>query len=76
MLTVNLTYAKAHLCELLDKVEGGEDVTITRYRTPVARISGIVKPKMPIRSLAEFRASMPGWRAASVRLLRAARDES
>ena len=29
MLTVNLAHAKAHLSELLDKVEAGEEVIIT-----------------------------------------------
>ena len=31
MLTVNLVQAKAHLSELLDKVEAGEEVIITRH---------------------------------------------
>jgi prevent-host-death family protein len=30
--------AKTHLSELLDDVEAGEDVTITRYGKPVARL--------------------------------------
>ena len=36
MVTVSLAEAKAHLSELLDNVEGGEDVTITRHGRPVA----------------------------------------
>ena len=31
MVTVNLVEAKAHLSELLDKVEAGEEVIITRH---------------------------------------------
>ena len=31
MFTVNLAHAKAHLSELLDKVEAGEEVVITRH---------------------------------------------
>ena len=38
MLTVNLAHAKAHLSELLDKVEAGEEVVITRHGKPVAHM--------------------------------------
>jgi len=34
MVIVNLAQAKARLSELLDKVEGGEDVVITRHGRP------------------------------------------
>jgi len=36
MVTVNLAQAKAHLSELLDKVEAGEEVIITRHGRAVA----------------------------------------
>jgi prevent-host-death family protein len=36
MITVSLAQAKANLSELLDKVEGGEAVVITRNGRPVA----------------------------------------
>ncbi len=75
MVTVNLAQAKAHLSELLDKVESGEDIVITRHGRPVARVSAVAAPKQPVRSLAAFRARMPHWRETSVALLRAARDE-
>ncbi|MCY4182996.1 MAG: type II toxin-antitoxin system prevent-host-death family antitoxin [Gammaproteobacteria bacterium] len=39
MLTVNLARAKACLSELLDKVEAGEEVVITRRGRAVARLS-------------------------------------
>ena len=38
MITVGAYDAKTHLAELLDKVEAGEQVTITRHRRPVARM--------------------------------------
>jgi prevent-host-death family protein len=75
VVTVNLAHAKAHLSELLDKVEGGEDVVITRHGTPVARVSAVMRPRLPLRSLEAFRAKMPGWSAPSAELLRKARDE-
>jgi prevent-host-death family protein len=75
MVTVSLAQAKAHLSELLDKVETGEDVVITRHGRPVARLSAAAPPKLPLRPLSAFRAKMPRWRRSSAALLREARDE-
>ena len=75
MSTVNLADAKSHLSHLLDQVEAGEEVVITRRGQPVARITLIEKPKRPIKALAEFRSRMPGWRKSSADLLRELRDE-
>lgn len=38
MQTVNIHEAKAHLSELLAKVEAGETVTIARRNKPIARL--------------------------------------
>ena len=75
MVTVNLAHAKAHLSELLDGVEAGEEVVITRRGRPIAHLSPVAARKRPLRPLAEFRASMPKWRRPSARLLREGRDE-
>jgi antitoxin (DNA-binding transcriptional repressor) of toxin-antitoxin stability system len=77
MLTVNLAHAKAHLSELLDKVESGEEIIITRYGKPVARIRQAVPPKkpLPLEKLAAFRARMPHWGKTSATLLREMRDD-
>jgi prevent-host-death family protein len=76
MVTVTLVEAKTHLSELLAKVEAGEEVVITRHGRPVAHLSGIARPKQPVRSLAAFRARMPRLRKSSAVLLREARDEA
>ena len=75
MVTVNLSRAKAHLSELLDKVEAGEEVIITRHGRPVAHLSSLLRPKQAVRPLAEFRAKMPSWRKPSATLLREIRDD-
>ena len=77
MLTVNLAHAKAHLSELLDKVEAGEDVVITRHGRAVAHLHSFVRPKrrLPLADLAAFRATMPRLRRPSASLLREAREE-
>lgn len=75
MSTVNLAEAKTHLCRLLDQVEAGGEVIITRRGVPIARITPVAKPKYAVTSLAEFRRSMPAWRKSSAELLREMREE-
>jgi len=76
MVTVTLVEAKAHLSELLDRVESGEDVVITRHGRPVAHLSPVSRPRRPVRSLAEFRARMPRLRKRSAILLGELRDDA
>jgi prevent-host-death family protein len=77
MVTVNLVQAKAHLSELLDKVEAGEEVIITRHGRAVAQLRPVSRRRNPLMldDLAAFRATMPPLRRASAELLREARDE-
>ena len=75
MVTVNVAQAKARLSALLDKVEAGEEVVITRYGRPVAYILSVAGPKRSLRGLAGSRARMPNWRRPSAVLLREARAE-
>lgn len=76
MLTVDLVQAKDQLGSLLDIVQGGEEVIITRHGHPVARVSAVTQLKEPVRPLGEFRARMPRWRKSSACLLREVRDEA
>ena len=77
MDTVNLAQAKARLSELLDKVEAGHEVVITRRGKAVAHLSPAGGPKkpLPLADLAGFRASMPPLRRPAAELLREARNE-
>ena len=75
MSTATLAHAKAHLSRLLDQVEAGEVIVITRHGQPVARIAPVENPKHPIGSLAEFRSRIPRWRKSSAELLNEMRDE-
>jgi prevent-host-death family protein len=75
MATVTLVEAKTHLSELLDRVEGGEAVVITRHGRPVAHLSPVAKRKEPVPSLSAFRAKMPRLRKSSAALIREMRDE-
>ena len=77
MERVKLTHAKAHLSELLNKVENGREVVITRHGKDVVRLSPARQSRQPIplTELAAFRASMPRLRRPSVELIREIRDE-
>jgi prevent-host-death family protein len=75
MLTVTLVEAKTRLSELLDKVEAGEDVMITRHGRPAARLAAVSPPKQPFPDLSAFRARMPRLRKPSHVLIREMRDE-
>jgi prevent-host-death family protein len=77
MLTVSVAHAKAHLSELLDSVEAGEEVIITRHGKPVAHIRTAVPPKKPLdfEALAAFRATLPRQLRSSADVLREMRDE-
>ncbi len=77
MVTVNLAQAKARLSELMDKVEAGQEVVITRRGKAVAHLSAAAGPKkaLPLGELAAFRSTMPRLRRPAADLLRELRDE-
>ncbi len=45
MLTVNVHEAKTHLSRLLERVEGGEVVTIARAGKPIAFLTPVSQPE-------------------------------
>lgn len=45
--TVGAYEAKTHLSELLEKVEAGEEITITKHGTPVAKLVPVKKEASP-----------------------------
>ena len=61
MRNVGSYEAKTHLAELLDKVAGGESITITKHGNPVAMLVPIRKadrpdPSVTVQRILEFRA--------------------
>ena len=46
---VGVLEAKTHLSSLLDEVEGGAEVVITRHGRPVARVTRFAHPPRPPR---------------------------
>lgn len=75
MDNINLADAKAHLSELVDRVEAGEDVTITRRGKPAARLIPCHTPRQKIdlkslSNLTKMQAVQPKTAAEFVRAMR------
>ena len=77
MQTVSVAQAKARLSAILNQVERGGEVTITRRGRPVARLSRVQKPREPIdfAAMDALREAQPMAKESSVKLLRRMRDE-
>lgn len=76
MSAVNLAVAKAQLSELVNKVEAGEEVVITRHGRPVARMvpATPVKQPVPLQRLALLRKQLPARKGSSTQALRDLRE--
>ncbi len=55
MLEINVKEARGNLSSILDRVEKGEEIIITRRGKRVARISNIENNPTPLKSLKQFR---------------------
>jgi len=61
MGAVNLADAKTHLSELIDRVEAGDTIDITRRGKPVARLTAAAVPRKRVDAapLQSLTATMP-----------------
>lgn len=76
MDAVSLAEAKAHLSELVDRIEAGASIDITRRGKPVARLTALTRPRKPIDAaqLRSLTATMPPQSPGAADLVRAMRD--
>lgn len=76
MTTVSLADAKAHLSELLDRVEAGDSIEITRHGKTVARLTAAKRPRQPIDvdHLRRLTESMPEQAESAGDFIRAMRE--
>ncbi|WP_407051773.1 type II toxin-antitoxin system Phd/YefM family antitoxin [Methyloraptor flagellatus] len=76
MAAITLADAKAHLSELVDRVEAGDEIDITRRGKPIARLVAAVGPRKPIDigGLRALAAAMPRQQEDAADLVRALRD--
>lgn len=76
MGAISLADAKAHLSELVDRVEAGDSIDITRRGKPVARLTAVAAPRKPIdlAALQAMTETMPVASQTAADLVRAMRD--
>lgn len=76
MNAINLADVKAHLSEMVDRVEAGESIDITRRGKPVARLTAVIRPRKAIDAaqLQSLTASMPSQPQNAADLVRSLRD--
>lgn len=76
MDALNLAEAKAHLSELVDRVEAGDSIDITRRGKPVARLTAVAKPRKRIDAglLESLTATMKPQTEGASAVVRAMRD--
>ena len=75
MEMISVAVAKAHLSGLLDRVEKGDEVVITRRGKPVARLTTVNPPKKPVQPLTSFRAQISPLKVSGSAALRLLREE-
>lgn len=75
METISVADTKAHLSELLNRVEKGEEIVVTRRGKPVARLSPVKSRRKPFPSLAEFRSEIPPLKTTGSEVLRMIRED-
>ena len=77
MQALSITTIKAHLNEVIEQVQEGDEFIIMRRGVPVARISAISSKRkpLPLEELQSFRDSIPKVHTPTHVLLRQLRDE-
>lgn len=77
MDTIKLADAKAHLSELVDRVEAGDSIEITRRGKPIARLTAVARPRKRIDAalLQSLTATMPPQCGSAADLVRSMRDD-
>jgi prevent-host-death family protein len=77
MDAISLTDAKAHLSELVDRVEAGDSIDITRRGKPIARLTAVARPRKRVDAmlLQALTATMPPQAEGAADLIRSMRDD-
>lgn len=76
MSAISLADAKAHLSELVDRVEAGDSIDITRRGKRVARLTAVDLPRKQIdlAALQALTAAMPASSETASDIVRSMRD--
>ena len=78
MRSIELAQAKDRLTELIERVEAGETVEITRYGRPVVRLTGVegVPKPVDLAALRRLTETLPPQSQSAVDIMRAVRDDN
>ena len=70
--------AKARLSEIIDRVEAGDTIEITRRGKPVATVAGVAKPRKPvdIAAVRALTAELPYQEQSAGDFMRILRDDA
>jgi prevent-host-death family protein len=76
MEATTLADAKAHLSELVDRVEAGDTIEITRRGKPVARLTAVAQPRkrIDVAMLRALTENMPQQDESAGAFVRSMRD--
>lgn len=76
MNAISLADAKAHLSELVDRIEAGDSIDITRRGKPVARLTAVARPRKWVDGalLQALTVTMPPQAQSAADLVRSMRD--
>jgi prevent-host-death family protein len=76
MDAITLADAKARLSALIDRVEAGESIVITRRGKPVARLVAVAPPRKPVDAalLRSLTSALPPQSQSAADVVRAMRD--
>jgi prevent-host-death family protein len=74
---IDLADAKERLSELIDRVEAGDSIVITRRGKPVARLTAVTGPRKRVDAslLQSLTETMPPQQQDAAGLLRSMRDD-
>ena len=77
MGAISLADAKAHLSELVDRVQAGDSIDITRRGKPIARLTSVGRPfkRIDLAELQRLTAAMPSASTNAADLVRSMRDD-
>ena len=75
MKHVGIKQARQQLPDLIDRVEAGEEIIISRQGKAVAQLIPVPKTLKQLPALAEFRKQMPALGTSAAQLLRAERED-
>jgi prevent-host-death family protein len=78
MDSFSVAETKAHLSDILDRIEAGERITVTRRGTPIAMITPVgdkaTAATVDWRAISEFRKTLPKSDVSAAALVRKMRD--